>query len=98
MEPGRFPNRLKKFRRIAGYSRKKVASLLDLRSTSMLSRWERGISTPGIIDIFRLAFIYNVLPHELYLELWMNAHSDFKDLLIPNESITNQNMSTAMNT
>jgi transcriptional regulator with XRE-family HTH domain len=73
---GRFPNRLKEYRRLAGLSQKKVARMLGYCDTSILSRWEHGIAIPGIVQAFRLSRIYNILPHELYGEVWKRIHSD----------------------
>lgn len=75
MEQGRFPNRLKRFRETAGYSQKKVSSLLGFGDTSILSRWERGITSPNIKQLLRLAHLYNALPHDLYYELWSSTAS-----------------------
>ncbi len=70
MEISRVPNKLKMFRRTAGYSQKKVARMLGLADTSTLSRWEHGSKLPGIVQVFRLAQIYRTWPHELFPELW----------------------------
>jgi transcriptional regulator with XRE-family HTH domain len=70
MEKGRFPNKLKMIRRCHGYSQKKVARILGLADTSTLSRWERGGAMPSVVQVFRLARIYQTLPHELFEELW----------------------------
>ena len=85
MERGRIPNRLKQYRRRAGYSQKKVARILKLRDASMLSRWEHGVAVPMLSQVFMLASIYNILPHELYDELWNRIASEF-NLLAPHES------------
>ena len=58
------------FRRCAGYSQKKVAHTLGLANTSTLSRWEHGIAIPSMMHVFRLARMYETLPHELFDELW----------------------------
>ena len=70
MEICRFPNKLKTCRRLSGYSRKKVARIIGHADTSTISRWERGIALPGLLQTFHLAQLYQVLPHELYPELW----------------------------
>jgi len=88
MEFGRFPNRLKKYRRIAGYSQKKVAKLLGLSDTSMLSRWEHGCSAPKLEQLFKLSRLYNAFPQELYCELW-NSISE-SPLLAHSEPVTTQ--------
>lgn len=70
MEQGRFPNRLRMYRRMHGYSQKKVAKLLGFSTTAMISRWELGIALPTMHYTFHLAQLYQVLPHELYPRLW----------------------------
>ncbi|MBL7737799.1 MAG: helix-turn-helix transcriptional regulator [Chitinophagaceae bacterium] len=77
MEIRRFPNKLRSYRRCNGYSQKKVARMLGLADTSTLSRWEHGISNPGIVQVFRLARLYRTLPHVLYDELWIELETEF---------------------
>lgn len=89
MEFGRYPNRLKRYRRIAGYSQKKVARLLGFLDTSSLSRWEHGITVPHIVNIFRLASLYHAKPEELYSELWDQIAAD-QNLLARDEPIDSQ--------
>ena len=89
MEFGRYPNRLKRYRRIAGYSQKKVARLLGFLDTSSLSCWEHGITVPHIVNIFRLASLYHAKPEELYSELWDQIAAD-QNLLARDEPIDSQ--------
>ena len=70
MEPGRIPNKLRFFRRLNGYSQKKVARLLELANTNAISRWEHGHTVPSIKNLFKLAQMYRIYPHELYPNLW----------------------------
>ncbi len=70
MEPRRIPNKLKMFRCSCGYSQKRVASILVLSDTSTLSRWEHGSVIPNSAQLFRMAKLYNALPHELLEPLW----------------------------
>ena len=87
-----FPNKLKMFRRCSGYSQKKVARLLSLSDTSALSRWEHGVILPSIVQVFRLARIYNTVPHELFAELWIKVDTELNLLTQNVESInTNSN-------
>ena len=44
--------------------------MIGVSGISVLSRWERSMAVPGIVQVFRLARIYGVFPHELYEELW----------------------------
>ena len=63
-----------------GYSQKKVARILGLNDTSTISKWEHGICYPSVLQVFRLARIYQTLPHELFAELWLYTKTD-KNLL-----------------
>jgi transcriptional regulator with XRE-family HTH domain len=86
MENGQFPNKLKRYRRINGYSQKKVARLLGLADTGTLSRWEHGHVLPGMIHVFRLARLYHAQPEELYDELWKHLCADPR-LSVPAEGL-----------
>ena len=35
-----------------------------------ISRWENGTAMPSVVNLFKLAAIYEVMPHELYPELY----------------------------
>lgn len=84
----KFPNKLKMFRHCRGYSQKKVAHMLGLADTSMISEWERGITFPRTVHAFRLAQIYNTLPHELFAELWHQVGAEHSLLAQNGEPIT----------
>ena len=86
MEIRRFPNKLKMFRQCQGFSQKKVARILGLTDTSMLSRWEHGISFPSLIQVFRLSRIYHVQPIELFDQLWNETENNL--LVQVNEPFT----------
>ena len=72
----RFPNRLKRYRRLFSFSQKEVAALLGLNDTSPLCRWEKGISLPGVMHLFGLARIFKVMPNEMYFDLWQNISKE----------------------
>jgi transcriptional regulator with XRE-family HTH domain len=88
MESSRVPNKLKMFRRCAGYSQKKVARMLGLSDTSTLSRWEHGISVPSMVQVFRLSRIYGTWPHELFTDLWHQIATEVSLLAQENEPVT----------
>ena len=85
MEIGQFPNKLKSLRRTNCYSRKKIARILGQTDTSTLSRWERGLLLPSLLQAFRLSRIYKVLPHELFHEVWNELGKDQSLLALENE-------------
>lgn len=66
--------------------------MLDLIDTSPLSRWEKGIALPNLVQIFRLARIYKTMPSEMYFELWQNISNEMSakktNLLTHHESFT----------
>lgn len=76
MENSRYPNRLKKYRRLFCLSQKKVAALIGLADASPLSRWEKGVSLPNLVHLFWLSRIYKTMPGELYFDLWQNISKD----------------------
>ena len=64
---GRYiPNRLRKYRILAGYSQKDVAIILGMKSTSRISKWEQGTALPSLEYLFKLSILYHVLCDELY--------------------------------
>ena len=89
MEMSRFPNKLRSYRRSNGYSRKKVARVLGHADTSILSRWERGIVLPGVLQAFKLARIYHTLPQILFDDLWNDLDKDESLLALADESFSN---------
>jgi transcriptional regulator with XRE-family HTH domain len=64
-----YPNSLKRYRRAMGLTQRKVAKILGLKSTSMISRWERGVSLPSVLNLFKLAVLYRTMADALFLDL-----------------------------
>lgn len=84
MDRSRNPNNLREYRHCQALSLKKVARILGLADDCTLSRWETGKVYPNIMQVFRLARIYKVLPHQLYEELWQQLEDEFR-LLAPKD-------------
>ena len=63
------PNCLRKYRRARGLKQKEVAEILGLKSTSMISRWEKGICLPSPLIILKLALVYRTLVDALFIDL-----------------------------
>ena len=63
------PNLLRKQRKLAGYRQKDVANMLNLKSASMISRWEKGAVAPSLLNLLKLSIIYSTLCDRLYDEL-----------------------------
>jgi transcriptional regulator with XRE-family HTH domain len=65
----RIPNSLRKYRKASGLKQKDVARLLGLKSPSLISRWEKGISLPKLSNLFKLALIYGTMVDALFRDL-----------------------------
>ena len=65
------PNRLRKHRRYRGLSQKQVATMLNMKSTNRISRWEQGTAIPSVENLLTLSIIYRRLPTELYFDLYL---------------------------
>ena len=72
------PNSLKKYRRIMGYSQKEVAKIFGFKSTSRISRWEKGESMPSVKNLLKLSFLYSTLPNDLYYDLWIEVKNNLR--------------------
>lgn len=64
------PNSLRDRRKAAGLLQKDVAQQLGLDCTDRISHWENGTAMPSVVNLFRLAAIYQAMPHELYPNLF----------------------------
>jgi len=64
------PNNLRSCRKAAGLLQSDVARELGLDCADRISHWQNGTSMPNLINLFKLAAIYEVKPHELYPELF----------------------------
>ncbi len=63
------PNALRKCRKTRGLKQKEVASLLGVKNTGMISRWEQGVCLPNTLNIFKLANLYRTMADALYIDL-----------------------------
>jgi len=80
MEHRRIPNRLKKFRRLAGLSQIEVAKVIGVQNSTCISRWEKGFGTPSLLYLFRLSCLYETFPHHIYAELMDAIQHDMESL------------------
>ncbi len=62
-------NCLRKYRKLKGLKQKDVAKILKLKSTSMISRWEKGTCLPNSMNIFKLSLLYRTLVDALFIDL-----------------------------
>jgi transcriptional regulator with XRE-family HTH domain len=74
-----FPNNLKKFRRMNGYKQEFVMEYLGLNSTNRISRWEKGLAMPSVINLLKLSVLYNTLVDQLYSEHIYEIKRNLKD-------------------
>ena len=65
----RIPNSLRKYRRSRGLKQKEVAKILGLKSSCMISRWEKGHHLPQMVNIFKLAVLYHTMADALFTDL-----------------------------
>jgi transcriptional regulator with XRE-family HTH domain len=63
------PNCLRKYRKAIGLKQKDVAKILNLRSSGMISRWEKGVCLPSLLNAFKLAGLSSVLVDALFFPL-----------------------------
>ena len=72
----RVPNLLRKYRKVRGYRQKDVARILDLKSPSRISRWEKGLCLPSLANTLRLAVVYRVMVDIIYPDLQANIRHE----------------------
>lgn len=77
-KPKKIPNSLKRYRKARGLKQKDVAKILELKNTSMISRWEKGIFLPNTINIFKLAIVYRTMTDALFPDLLKALKSDIQ--------------------
>ena len=65
----RIPNCLKKYRKARGLKQKEVAKILELNSSSLISRWEKGVCLPNSLNLLSLALLYRTPVEGLFVDL-----------------------------
>jgi len=63
------PNNLRRYRKAVGLKQKDVAEILNLKSAGMISRWEKGVCLPSLINAIKLSGSYCVLVDALFFPL-----------------------------
>mgnify|MGYP005847750531 CR=1 FL=1 len=63
-----FPNNLRKHRKGMNLSQRDVANVLGFKNASLISRWERGITLPSGILLFKLSALYGRQIEELFID------------------------------
>jgi len=79
------PNCLRKYRKARGLKQKEVAKIMGLKSSSIISRWEKGNCMPSSFNIFKLALIYRTIVDALFIDqlraLKVSLHKREEELL-----------------
>jgi transcriptional regulator with XRE-family HTH domain len=65
----RIPNLLRRYRKARGLSQRQAARILGIGSTSMISRWEKGICLPSTLNVFKLAALYRTMADPMFPNL-----------------------------
>jgi len=72
------PNSLRRFRRVRGMKQKEVARILGVKSASMISRWEKGVTLPSTENAFKLAVIYRTMVDALYMDYMLRLKDEIR--------------------
>jgi len=69
VEIKKIPNNLRRYRKAIGLKQKDVAQILNLKSAGMISRWEKGVCLPSLINAIKLSGLYSMLIDALFFPL-----------------------------
>jgi len=69
VEQKKIPNNLRKYRKAIGLKQKDVAEILNLKSAGMISRWEKGVCLPSLLNAIKLSGLYSMLIDALFFPL-----------------------------
>jgi transcriptional regulator with XRE-family HTH domain len=71
-------NRLRKYRKARGFKQRDAARILGFADASSLSRWERGVCLPSVMNMFRLAALYRTLVDALYIDALRSIREEIR--------------------
>jgi transcriptional regulator with XRE-family HTH domain len=60
-------NCLRKYRMARGLKQKEAAVILTV-STSMISRWEKGVCMPDFINVLKMSLLYRAMIEALFID------------------------------
>jgi transcriptional regulator with XRE-family HTH domain len=63
-------NKLKELRKARNLTQKDIARLIDHKGAERICHWERGEALPSVPNLFKLAMLFKVFPHEIYPSLF----------------------------
>lgn len=69
---------MRKYRKINGYKQKDVAKILGIKSTSKISRWEKGECIPNLINAFKISILYRVMVDSLFIDHLRQLREEMK--------------------
>jgi DNA-binding XRE family transcriptional regulator len=72
--------RYKVYRNRRHLSQGEAARKIGLKSTSILSRWEKGIETPTLLNACKLILLYDVPFEELFHDLLQVLREQYPEL------------------
>ena len=73
-----FPNCLRKYRRARGLTQQQVAKVLGLKSTGVISRWEKGVCLPDTMRLCHLAILYRTMTDALLIDILRALRSNIR--------------------
>lgn len=69
---------LKRARSKAGLSQREVSNALGYSTAQFISNWERGVSTPPVSGLYRIARVYGIPAEELFDQLIAQVLEDVR--------------------
>jgi len=78
IKPKNITNCLRKYRKTRGLKQNDVARILDMKSASMVSRWEKGVCLPSTRNLFKLAVLYRTMSDALFVDLINEIREDLR--------------------
>ncbi len=74
-------NKLRIYRRQSNLTQKQVAKILDLKCSSVISRWESGNKLPSLTQALQLAALFRRLVTDIFYDLFCEQ----REIVISNE-------------
>jgi len=72
----KIPNLLRKYRKANGYKQKDVARILGIKSSSKISRWEKGECIPTLVNALKISILLRVMVDSLFVDLLRQLRED----------------------
>ncbi len=64
----KIPNNIYQLRTFFKLTQNDLAKKMDI-STARINQWESGDMMPGLVNVFKLCLVFNVMPQDLYKDL-----------------------------